>query len=262
MDGTNRKPFNIEIYLSTVGVGRSIQRLKSRQIIFPQGSAADAVYYLQAGRAKLSIVSQKGKEATLTFLSAGDFFGEETLAGTGTHRTATATTLSNCLVLRIDAEQMKHVLHEEHAFSDFFMNFILIRGIRAQEDLIDQLFNSSERRLARTLLLMAENGNWGETNGLLPPITQETLAAMVGTTRSRVSFFMNRFRELGFIDYDRRIRVNRALLNAVLRDELSEGNASKPLLLDDPKVQERAAKPTTPAKQTWRTGLAPDSRIQ
>lgn len=234
MDGTVRKPFNTENYLSTAGIGRTINRFKPRQIIFPQGSAADAVYYLQAGRAKLSVVSQKGKEATVALLAAGDFFGEETMTGAGRLRTATAAALTTCMALRITAVQMKRVLHEEQAFSDFFMQFILLRGLRTQEDLIDQLFNSSERRLARTLLLMAEYGNPREPNALLPQITQETLAEMVGTTRSRVSFFMNRFRRLGFIDYQGRIRVNKALLNAVLHDELSGQNATKPALVDLP----------------------------
>jgi CRP-like cAMP-binding protein len=239
MDGTIRKPFNIEIFLSTVGVGRTINRFKPRQIIFPQGSPADAVYYLRTGRAKLSVVSRRGKEATVTMLAAGDFFGEESMAGDATLRTATATTLSACLALRISTEQMQHILHQEHEFSDFFMRFILHRGIRTQEDLIDQLFNSSERRLARALLLMAEYGNSSEPEALIPRITQDTLAAMIGTTRSRVSFFLNRFRKLGFIDYKGRIRVNKALLNAVLRDELPDQNASKPVIPDAPQSRPR-----------------------
>jgi CRP/FNR family cyclic AMP-dependent transcriptional regulator len=248
MDGTIRTPFNIESYLSTVGVGRTIIRFKPRHIIFPQGGAADSVYYLQSGRAKLSVVSKKGKEATVSLLASGDFFGEECMAGAGTLRTATATSVTPCLVLRISALQMKQVLHQENVFSDFFMRFILLRGIRTQEDLIDQLFNSSERRLARTLLLMAEFGNTGEPEPLLPRVTQETLAAMVGTTRSRISFFMNRFRKLGLIDYNGRIRVNKALLNAVLRDQLPDQNASSPVLVDPPPSRPRKA------NRTKRTG--------
>jgi CRP-like cAMP-binding protein len=246
MDGAVRTPFNVESYLSTVGVGRSIHRFKPRQIISPQGSSADAVYYLMAGRAKLSVVSKSGKEATVTLLATGSFFGEESMAAAGTLRTASATAITACLVLRITAMQMKQVLHQEHDFSDLFLRFIIQRGIRSQEDLIDQLFNSSERRLARALLLMAEFGNSGEPVTLLPRITQETLAAMVGTTRSRVSFFMNRFRKLGLIDYDGRIRVNKSLLNAVLRDELPEQNASKPLLVDLPTSRVQPAKRAKP----------------
>jgi len=244
MGGAIRTTFNIESYLSTVGVGRTISHFQPRQVFFSQGSPADAVYYLQAGRAKLSVVSKKGKEATVTLLAAGDFFGEESMAGEGTLRTASAAAVTACRVLRISAEQMKHALHQKHAFSDFFMQFIILRGIRTQEDLVDQLFNSSERRLARTLLLMAEFGNEGQTDVLLPRITQETLAAMVGTTRSRVSFFMNRFRKLGFIDYHGRIRVHMALLNAVLRDQLPDQNVSRPVLLDPPPSSTRSAKRT------------------
>jgi CRP/FNR family cyclic AMP-dependent transcriptional regulator len=245
MDGTIRKNFNIEAYLSSPGVGKSINRFKSRQVFYPQGSAADAVFYLQIGRAKLSVVSRNGKEATVSLLAAGDFFGEESMAGTGTLRTATATALSTCIALRITAEQMKHVLHQEHAFSDFFLRYIIHRVMRTQEDLIDQLFNSSERRLARTLLLMAEYGSAGEPDALLPRITQETLAAMVGTTRSRISFFMNRFRKLGLIEYQGRIRVYKTMLNAVLRDELPEQNASRPVIIDPPpnRAHSRASKP-------------------
>jgi CRP/FNR family transcriptional regulator, cyclic AMP receptor protein len=246
MDGTIRTPFNIESYLATVGVGRSINRLKSRQIIFPQGSAADAVFYLQSGQAKLSVVSKNGKEATVTLLAAGDFFGEESMAGTGNLRTATATALVDSLVLRITTEQMKQVLHQEDTFSDFFLRFIILRVIKTQDDLIDQLFNSSEKRLARTLLLMAEFGNSGQSEGLLPQITQETLAAMVGTTRSRISFFLNRFRKLGLIDYHGRIRVNKTMLNTVLRDELPDQNASKPVLLGIPPSEAQLAKRTRP----------------
>ena len=167
-------------------------------------------------------------------LAAGDFFGEESMAGVGELRTSSATPVSLCAVMKIDKARMLRVLHEEHSFSDFFMQFILTRGIRTQADLVDQLFNSSERRLARILLLMAEFGGPGEPEPLLPPVTQETLAEMVGTTRSRVSFFMNRFRKLGYLEYNGRIRVHTSLLNMVLRDSLPEENAARPLLLDHP----------------------------
>lgn len=241
MGGIVSRPFNIEAFLSTAGTGRRIYRVKPQQIFFSQGSAADSVYYLQSGRAKLTVVSRRGKEATVTLLAAGDFFGEESMARAGTLRTATASAITLCVVLQITARHMKQVLHEEHAFSDFFLEFILLRGLRTQEDLIDQLFNSSEKRLARTLLLMAEFGKPDEPETLLPEITQETLAEMIGTTRSRVSFFMNRFRKLGLIDYKGRIRVNKELLNAVLRDQLPEQNSSRPILADPPPSPARAA---------------------
>jgi CRP-like cAMP-binding protein len=175
-------------------------------------------------------------------LAAGDFFGEESMAGTDALRPASATAISVCVALRIERAQMLKVLHEEHAFSDFFMQFILTRGIRTQADLVDQLFNSSERRLARTLLLMAAYGGPGEPMTLIPVVTQETLAEMIGTTRSRVSFFMNRFRRLGYIEYDSRIRVHTSLLNMVLMDELPEENASRPKLLDPPPSRARTAR--------------------
>jgi CRP/FNR family transcriptional regulator, cyclic AMP receptor protein len=236
------EPFDTATFLATAGVGRSIVRVTPKHSFFSQGSPADTVFYLQTGRAKLTVVSKRGKEATVTLLAAGDFFGEESMAGAGTFRTASAAAITVCVALRITAAQMEQVLHEEHAFSDFFLKFVVMRGIRIQEDLIDQLFNSSERRLARTLLLMAEFGKPGEPEVLIPEITQETLAEMIGTTRSRVSFFMNRFRKLGFIDYNGRIRVNKALLNVVLRDQLPEQNASRPVLLDPPPSPARSAK--------------------
>jgi CRP-like cAMP-binding protein len=251
VDGAIGEPFNTAIFLATEGVGRSIS-VKPRRVFFYQGSAADAVFYLQSGRAELTIVSKRGKEATVTLLAAGDFFGEESMAGAGTLRTTTAAAVTVCVALRITAEQMKRVLHEEHAFSDFFLRFVLRRGIRTQEDLIDQLFNTSERRLARTLLLMAEFEKPGQQETLLPKITHKTLAELIGATPQRVNFFMNRFRRLGFIDYNGRIRVNRIrvnkeLLNVVLRDQLPEQNASRPILVDVP--------PRT-AKRTMRTGVA------
>jgi CRP/FNR family cyclic AMP-dependent transcriptional regulator len=243
LDGVISKQFDSGIFLSTAGIGRTIVRVKPRQTFFSQGSIADSVFYLQTGRAKLTVVSHKGKEATITLLAAGDFFGEECMAvAAGALRTATAAAITLCVVLRITKEKMVQVLREEHTFSDFFLNFILIRGLRTQEDLIDQLFNSSERRLARTLLLMAEFGKPGEPVALLPEITQQTLAEMIGTTRSRVSFFMNRFRKLGFITYNGRIHVNKALLNVVLRDQFPEQNASRPILADPPPSPIRTAK--------------------
>jgi CRP-like cAMP-binding protein len=229
-----KKPFDSARFLATEGPGRSILHNKAKQAFFSQKGPADSVFYLQSGRAKLTVISKRGKEATVTLLAAGDFFGEESMAAVGTLRTASAIATSACAALKIERSKMLSVLHEEHAFSDFFMQFILTRGIRTQADLVDQLFNSSERRLARTLLLMAEFGQPGEPEPLLPPVTQETLAEMIGTTRSRVSFFMNRFRKLGYLEYNGRIRVHLSLLNMLLRDELPEENATRPKLLDPP----------------------------
>jgi CRP-like cAMP-binding protein len=229
-----KKTFDTTEFLATDGPGRSIQRHAPKQSFFSQGSPADSVFYLQSGQAKLTVVSKRGKEATVTMLASGDFFGEESMAGAETLRSASASAVSVCMALKIARGEMLRVLHQEHAFSDFFMKFILARGIRTQADLVDQLFNSSERRLARTLLLMADFGQAGEPEPLIPPVTQETLAEMIGTTRSRVSFFMNRFRKLGYLEYNGRIRVHTSLLNMVLHDELPEENAARPKLLDPP----------------------------
>ncbi|MFZ0731562.1 MAG: Crp/Fnr family transcriptional regulator, partial [Candidatus Sulfotelmatobacter sp.] len=184
----------------------------------------------QRGRAKLSVVSQNGKEATITLLSEGDFVGEESLASIPGPRLATASAVNTCVALKITSEEMTRVMNDEPVFADFFLKFMLARSMRTQADLVDQLFNSSEKRLARVLVLMAEFGKPGERNICIPPISQETLADMIGTTRSRVSFFMNRFRKLGFIDYDGRIQVNKSLLNAVLLDQFPGHNSQKPVL--------------------------------
>jgi len=242
LDSVTKPHFDSAVYLATEGTGRKIVRFKARQVLFAQGSSADSVFYIQAGRAKLTVLSKRGKEATVTLLATGDFVGEEAITAAGALRTASATAIVACAALKIGREQMLRVLHEEHLFSAFFLNFMLVRGMRTQADLIDQLFNSSERRLARTLLLMAEFGQPGEPQTLIPPITQETLAEMIGTTRSRVSFFMNRFRKLGYIEYNGRIRVNRLLLSVVLHDRLPEENASRPLLLDPPPSRSRTVK--------------------
>jgi CRP/FNR family transcriptional regulator, cyclic AMP receptor protein len=242
MDKGARKRFETAVYLASEGDGRKFVRLKAKQAFFAQGAPADSIFYLQAGRAKLTVVSKKGKEATVTLLAAGDFMGEESLTSEDTTRTSTAIALMACVALKIGRETVLRILHEEHAFSAFFLNFMLLRGIRTQADLIDQLFNSSERRLARILLLMADFGKPGEPETLIPAVTQETLAEMIGTTRSRVSFFMNRFRKLGYIEYHGRIRVNKSLLNVVLQDQLPGQNASRPVLLDPPPSKKRAAK--------------------
>jgi CRP-like cAMP-binding protein len=191
---------------------------------------ADTVFYLQRGRAKLTVVSQSGKEATITLLSVGDFVGEESLASIPGLRLATASAVNSCVALKITRDEMARVMHNEPAFADFFLKFMLTRSMRTQADLVDQLFNSSEKRLARILLIMAEFGKPGERDTFIPPISQETLAEMIGTTRSRVSFFMNRFRTLGYINYNGRIQVNKSLLNVVLLDQLPEHNSQKPVL--------------------------------
>ena len=242
MVAVKKIPFDTAVFLATEGPGRRILHNTSNQAFYSQGGPADSVFYLQSGRAKLTVVSKKGKEATVTMLAAGDFFGEESMAAVGELRTSSAMPVSTCVALKINRVRMLRVLHEEHAFSDFFMRFILTRGIRTQADLVDQLFNSSERRLARTLLLMAEFGGAGKPSTLLPPVTQETLAEMIGTTRSRVSFFMNRFRKLGYIEYNGRIRVHVSLLNMVLRDSLPEENATRPVMLDPSPSPARTAR--------------------
>ena len=239
--------FTPALYLANAGFGRTRARYKADQVIFSQGAIADFVSYVHSGRAKLTVVSNRGKEATVTLIGAGDFIGEEALCSGLEHRTATATAITACVTTRISKEEMGRVLHEEHSFADFFLKFVLFRSKRTQADLIDQLFNSSERRLARTLLLLAEYGSAGEPGALIPRITQECLADMIGTTRSRVSFFMNRFRRLGYIEYKNRIRVNKSLLNVVLRDQLPEENASRPKVI--------AIQPTR-SKRTKRSGLS------
>ena len=228
------EPFNTKSFLASAEAGRSIERRRAKQTFFAQGASADSVFYLKRGRAKLTVISKRGKEATVTLLAVGDFFGEESMSGNETLRSSTATAITACVAMKVARLDMLRVLHEEHTFSDFFMQFILTRGIRTQADLVDQLFNSSERRLARILLILADYGQPGAPETLIPPITQETLAEMIGSTRSRVSFFMNRFRALGYIEYDGRIRVHTSLLNVVLHDELPEENASRPKLLDHP----------------------------
>ncbi len=220
--------FDAAAFLASAGLGRRIVQLKPKQPFFSQGELADSVFYLRKGRAKLTVVSDTGKEATITLLSAGDFVGEESLAAVPGLRLATATATTVCTALKIQRHEMIQALHEEHEFSDMFLKFLLARSMRTQADLVDQLFNSSEKRLARILLLMAEFGKPGEGEMLIPKISQQTLAEMVGTTRSRVSFFMNRFRKLGFVEYDGRIRVNKSLLNVILHDQAAHGRAESP----------------------------------
>jgi CRP/FNR family transcriptional regulator, cyclic AMP receptor protein len=219
MAGLENSIFDAAAFLKSAGLGRRIVQLKPKHLFFAQGDPAESVFYLQTGRAKLTVVSKTGKEATITLLSAGDFVGEESIAGVVGLRMTTATAVTACAALKIERTEMIRVLHEEHAFSDLFLRFLLARSMRTQADLVDQLFNSSEKRLARILLLLAEFGKPGEPETLIPEITQETLAEMIGTTRSRVSFFMNRFRKLGFIEYNGRISVHKSLLNVILHDQ-------------------------------------------
>ncbi len=223
-----KSTFDSATFLANSGLGRTIVELQSKQTFFCQGDKADSVFYLQKGRVRVTVVSQTGKEATITYLSAQDFVGEESLAAIDGRHMATATSVNTCTALRISRNEMIRVMHDEPTFADLFLKFLLVRSMRTQADLVDQLFNSSEKRLARILLLMAEFGKPGEPETFIPPITQESLADMIGATRSRVSFFMNRFRKLGFISYNGRIQVHKSLLNVVLLDQLPGHNAQKP----------------------------------
>jgi CRP/FNR family transcriptional regulator, cyclic AMP receptor protein len=213
-----KRDFNPEQFLATIGQGRKVAPVPKKQTIFTQGDAADAVFYIRQGKVRLTVVSTIGKEATLGILNEGDFFGEGCLAGQPL-RMGSATAMIDCELMRIDKTAMMLALHQEHTLSDLFTAYLLGRNIRYEEDLVDQLFNSSEKRLARTLLLLAHFGKEGVPETVVPRISQETLAEMVGTTRSRVSFFMNRFRKLGFIDYgESGLQVHSSLLNIVLHD--------------------------------------------
>jgi CRP/FNR family transcriptional regulator, cyclic AMP receptor protein len=229
--------FDAAGFLAKAGLGRRIVELKAGEAFFSQGHSADSIFYIQKGRAKLTVVSASGKEATVSLLTAGDFVGEESLAAVAGLRLATATAITACTALKIERQEMIRVMHEEHTFSDLFLKFLLARSMRTQADLVDQLFNSSEKRLARILLLMAEFGQPGHSLSLIPKISQETLAEMVGTTRSRVSFFMNRFREMGFIEYNGGIHVHKSLLNVILHDKMPDQNAETPPIEDSSRSQ-------------------------
>jgi CRP-like cAMP-binding protein len=213
-----KPPFQPAAFLAKVGLGRTIIELKKRQTIFCQGDAADDVFYIQKGRIKLAVIAKTGKEATVALLGPGNFLGEECIAAIQPRRLATALAVTSATVLKIERKEMVRVLQEEKAFSEVFVTYLLARNARIQEDLVDQLFNSSEKRLARALLLLAQFGKDGVPDTVIPKISQETLAEMVGTTRSRVSFFMNRFRKLGFIEYNGKLSVHSSLLNVVLHD--------------------------------------------
>ena len=212
-----QRKFNPQIFLSTIDGGRTIATFTKKQGVFVQGDSADAVFYIQRGKVRLSVVSRRGKEATIGVLNEGDFFGEGCLAGQPL-RMCTASAMTDCKLMRIDKKTMMAVIHGEHAFSDMFLAYLLTRNIRYEEDLVDQLFNSSEKRLARVLLLLAHFGKDGKPKVAIPKISQETLAEMVGTTRPRINLFMNKFRKLGFIRYNGELEVYSSLLNVVLYD--------------------------------------------
>ena len=216
----NGTPFDVNVFLNTVGGGRTVSNYRKNRKIFAQGDAADSVFYIQDGQIKLSIISELGKEAVVALHGQGDFFGEGCLSGQSL-RLATATAMTDCVIMRLDRPSIVRVLHEEPKFSEMFLSYILARNARVEADLVDQLFNSSEKRLARLLLLMANFGKEGRPEPVIAKISQETLAEMVGTTRSRVSFFMNKFRKLGFIDYNGALWVHNSLLNFILHDDPS-----------------------------------------
>jgi CRP-like cAMP-binding protein len=213
----NRAPFDAHTFLAKVGEGRSIVDYRKERVVFAQGDKADAVFYLRKGKVKLTVVSTQGKEAVVAILGEGEFFGEGCLVAQPL-RIATATTLTPCSILRLEKSAMVQVLRAEPTFSERFITHLLARNIRIEEDLVDQLFNSAEKRLARVLLLLANFGKEGKPEVVIPKISQETLAAMIGTTRSRVSFFMNKFRKLGFIYYNDGLEVHSSLLNIILHD--------------------------------------------
>ena len=213
----NIRPFDPQAFLAKVGKGRTLTDYKKNQRVFSQGDPADAVFYIQTGKLKLTVVSKQGKEAVVAILEAGDFFGEGCLAGQSL-RMSSAAAMSECSIMRLEKGGVTRVLHSEPAFSELFLRYLPSRNIRIEEDPVDQLFNSSEKRLARVLLMMANFGKDGKAEPIIPKISQETLAEIVGTTRSRVSFFMNRFRKLGFIEYNGRLEVHSSLLNVVLHD--------------------------------------------
>ena len=215
--GKKEREFNPNTFLATIGEGRKILEVLKKQPIFTQGDPADAVFYVQKGKVRLTVVSKGGKEATIGIVGERNFFGEGSLAGQ-LLRMGSASAMTDCELLRVDKKAMMNVLHREHTFSDMFVAYLLARNIRYEEDLVDQLFNSSEKRLARILLLLAHFGKETIPDAVVPQVSQETLAEMIGTTRSRVSFFMNRFRKLGFIHYNGGLKVHSSLLNVVLHD--------------------------------------------
>ena len=215
---SSAKEFDAAEFLAKAGLGKALVEHPKGQCIFSQGNSADAVFYIQKGRVKVSVVSKQGKEAVVALLTPGEFVGEECIASGHPTRLTTATALTDCSLLKISKKEMTRVLREEPELSAVFVSFLLARNAHIQEDLIDQLFNSSEKRLARVLLLLAQFGKEGKPEIVVPKLSQETLAEMIGTTRSRVSFFMNRFRKMGFIEYNGEMRIHSSLLNVILHD--------------------------------------------
>jgi CRP/FNR family cyclic AMP-dependent transcriptional regulator len=213
-----KAPFDPKAFLSKVNGGRAISEYRKDQIVFRQGDPSDAVFYIQSGKVKKTVVSEQGKEAVVALLETSDFFGEGCLAGE-LLCLSTVTALTKCVIVRISKADITRVIHHEPAFAELFISHLLARNSRVEEDLVDQLFNSSEKRLARTLLLLANFGKEGRPEPIIAKVSQETLAEMIGTTRSRVSFFMNKFRKLGLIDYNGSIAIHSSLLNVVLRDQ-------------------------------------------
>jgi CRP/FNR family transcriptional regulator, cyclic AMP receptor protein len=217
MNSNKKLPFDPKVFLSKVNGGRTISSYRQNQNVYTQGDPADSVFYIQSGKVKKIVVSEQGKEAVVALLGTGDFFGEGCLRGE-TLRLAAVSAMTESVIMRIPKENIVRVIHEEPAFAEMFISHLLHRNSRVEEDLVDQLFNSSEKRLARTLLLLANFGKEGEPEPILAKISQETLAEMIGTTRSRVSAFMNKFRQLGLINYNGRIEIHRSLLNVVLHE--------------------------------------------
>jgi CRP-like cAMP-binding protein len=213
-----KPPFDPKVFLAKVNGGLGLRNYRKDQIVYRQGDPADSVFYIQSGKVKKTVVSEQGKEAVIAILDTGDFFGEGCLTGE-LLRLATVSSLMNCVIARISKADTTRVIHEEPAFAELFISHLLARNSRVEEDLVDQLFNSSEKRLARTLLLLANFGKEGRPEPIVAKVSQETLAEMIGTTRSRVSFFMNKFRKLGLIDYNGSIEIHSSLLNVVLRDQ-------------------------------------------
>jgi len=218
MSGKAKLPFDPKMFLSKVNGGRAISEYRKDQIVFRQGDPSDAVFYIQSGKVKKTVISEQGKEAVVALLEAGGFFGEGCLAGEAL-RLSTVSALTKSVIARISKVDITRVIHEEPAFAELFISHLLARNSRVEEDLVDQLFNSSEKRLARTLLLLANFGKEGRPEPIIAKVSQETLAEMIGTTRSRVSFFMNKFRKLGLIDYNGSIEIHSSLLNVVLHDQ-------------------------------------------
>jgi CRP/FNR family cyclic AMP-dependent transcriptional regulator len=217
MKAKGKRSFDLKVFLSTVDGGRTIAKYRKNETVFSQGDSAEAVFYVEEGSVKVTVVSAQGKEAVIAILGEGDFFGEGCLTGQP-RRLATVAAMTQSVIMRLDKAAIVRVLHEEPKFSEMFMSYLLTRNARVEADLVDQLFNSSEKRLARLLLMMANFGKEGRPETIIAKISQETLAEMVGTTRSRINVFMNKFRQLGFIEYDGAIHVHSSLLNVVLSD--------------------------------------------